>query len=102
MDEPDVHAQLDLFDRLALHQVGADPPVLLGRIDDVVVDPARPGCLEQRVIEEEAETAAWLGDPGDLRDRRVDGVDVLEHEARDRGVEGCVGRNGRPSAVDLR
>ena len=55
VDEPDPHAELDLLDRLALDEVGPEPPVLLGRIDHVVVDPAAAGRLQDRVIEEEAE-----------------------------------------------
>ena len=40
VDERDEHALLHLLDRLVLHQVGADPPVLLGRVEHLVVDPA--------------------------------------------------------------
>ena len=40
VDERDEHALLHLLDGLVLHEVGADPPVLLGRVEDLVVDPA--------------------------------------------------------------
>ena len=43
---------------------GADPPVLLGRVEDLVVDPAAVRRLQQRVVEEEAEPAARLAAPG--------------------------------------
>ena len=39
--EADEHAPFDLLDGLGLGQVGPDPPVLLGRIQHLVVDPAR-------------------------------------------------------------
>ena len=44
--------------RLVLDQVRADPPVLLGRVEDLVVDPAAVRRLQQRVVEEEDEAAA--------------------------------------------
>ncbi len=74
-----------------LDEVRPDPPVLLGRVDGVVVDPPASGRLEQRMVEEEAEPPAGAQDPGDLGDRGVDGVDVLEHEAGHRRVERPVG-----------
>ncbi len=40
VDERDEHALLDLLDRLVLDQVGPDAPVLLGRVEHLVVDPA--------------------------------------------------------------
>ena len=82
--------ELDLLHRLGLLQVAPDAPVLLGWFDHLVVDPAAVGCLQQRVVEEEAEPAARREDPGDLGDGAVDLVDVLEHEAGDDGVEGSV------------
>ena len=91
VDEADVHAELDLLHRLGLLEVAPDAPVLLGRFDHLVVDPAAVGCLQQRVVEEEAEPPAGREDPGDLGDRRVDLVDVLEHEAGDHRIERSVG-----------
>ena len=68
-----------------------------GGSSDVVVDPPAARRLQQRVVEEEAEPAAGRDDTGDLGDRPVDIVDVLEHEARDGGVERRVGeRQARP------
>ena len=90
MDEADVHAELDLLDRLGLLEIPPDAPVLLGRLDDLVVDPPTVGRLQQRVIEEEAEPPAGHEHPSDLGDRRVDLVDVLENEAGDHGVEHLV------------
>ena len=40
VDEGDEHALLHLLDRLVLDEVGTDPPVLLGRVEHLVVDPA--------------------------------------------------------------
>ena len=54
VDEGDEHVLLDLLDRLVLDEVGPDPPVLLGRVEDLVVDPAAVRRLQQRVVEEEA------------------------------------------------
>ena len=78
---------------------GPDAPVRLGRIEGVVADPPAAGRLQQRVVEEEAEAAAGAHDPGDLVDRTVHIVDVLEHEARDRGVE-RPSANGNSAAPD--
>jgi hypothetical protein len=69
VDEADVHAELDLLDRLGLGQVRADPPVLLGRVEDLVVDPAAARGLQQRVVQEEDEPAAGAQHPRHLGDR---------------------------------
>ena len=53
-----MHAELDLLDRLGLLEVATDPPVLLRRFDDLVVDPPAVGRLQQRMVEEEAEPPA--------------------------------------------
>ena len=95
MDEPDEHASLDLFDGVLLDEVGTDAPVLLGGIDGVVVDPTGARCLQQRVVEEEAELPTGSQHPGDLGDRTVDVVDVFEHEAGDHGVERSGGERER-------
>ena len=87
MDERDEDALLDLFDRLVLDQVGPDAPVLLGRIEHLVVDPAAVRRLQQRVVQEEAEAAAGRQHSADLGDGVVDVTDVLEHQAGDGGVE---------------
>ena len=91
MHEADVDARLDLLDRHRLGEVRPDAPVLLGRIDDLVVDPAAGGRRHQRVVEEEAEPAARPSTPATSAIAVVDGVDVLEHEAGDDGVERAVG-----------
>ena len=72
VDERDEDALLHLLDGLVLDQVGADPPVLLGRIEDLVVDPAAVGRLEQRVVQEEEEPPAGRQDPCHLGDGGVD------------------------------
>ena len=41
-----------------LDEVWADAPVLLGRVEDLVVDPAAVRGLQQRMVEEEEEAAA--------------------------------------------
>ena len=40
VQEPDVHTELDLLVGLGLVEVRTDPPVLLGRVEDLIVDPA--------------------------------------------------------------
>ena len=95
VDEGDEHVLLDLLDRLVLDQVGADPPVLLGRVEDLVVDPAAVRRLQERVVEEEEEDAAGPQDAGDLDDGRVHAADVLEDQAGDDGVEAAVGERQR-------
>ena len=67
VDERDEHVLLDLLVALLLDQVGADPPVLLRRVEDVVVDPSAVRRLQQRMVEEEAEPAAGRAAPGRLR-----------------------------------
>ena len=90
VDEGDEDVLLDLLDGRVLAEVGADAPVLLGRIEDLIVDPAAVGRLEQRVVEEEEEPAPGFEDPGHLGDGLVDRLDVLEDQAGDHAVEGGV------------
>jgi hypothetical protein len=82
-----------------LDQVGPDAPVLLGRVEDLVVDPAAVRRLQQRVVEEEQEPPAGLEHPGDLGDGLVDVVDVLEHQAGDTASKLASG-NGRAAAPE--
>ena len=63
VDEGDEDVLLHLLDRLVLHQVGADAPVLLGRIEHLVVDPAAARRLQERVVEEEQERRRPAGAP---------------------------------------
>ena len=86
---------LDLLHRGGLGQVRSDPPVLLRRIDQLIVDPAAVGGLEQGVVEEEQEPPARAEDPGHLGDGVIDVVDVLEDEAGNGAVEGGRGE-GQP------
>ena len=58
VDEGQQDAGLDLLQRLVLVQVGADAPVLLGRVEHSVVDPATFRRLEQRVVEEQHQPPA--------------------------------------------
>ncbi len=95
VDESDPHAQLHLLGRLRLVEVRTEPPVLLRRVDHVIVDPDAARRLENRMIEEEAEPAAGSQDAADLGDRFVDVVDVFEHETRNRCVERGVGERQR-------
>ena len=87
VDERDEHVLFDLLIALLLDEVRADPPVLLGRIEHVIVDPSAVRSLQQRMVEEEAEPAAGLQHAGDFADRFVDVADVLEHETRNHCVE---------------
>ena len=84
---------------LLLDQVGTDPPVLLGRVEQLVVDPSAVRRLQQRVVEEEAEPPAGPQHPGDLGDGRVDVADVLEDQAGDHGVEAAVGERQRAASA---
>ena len=104
MDEADVHAELDLFERLGLLEVATDAPVLLRWLDCLIIDPAAVGRLQQRMVEEEAEAPAPDEHSGDLADRRVDLVDVLEDEARHHRTERRITERqlvgGRPGVDD--
>ena len=71
---------LYLLDRGGFNEIGAHPPVLLGWVDRVVVDPSSVRCLQDRVVEEEAETATQFEHPSHLGNRVVDVIDVFEHE----------------------
>lgn len=103
VDEPDEDVLVDLLDGRALDEVRADPPVLLRRIEELVVDPAAVRRLQERVVQEEAEPAAGAQHPSHLGDRLVDVVDVLEHEAGDHGVERCIGeRQACRGTADVR
>ena len=77
---PDADAAPDVAD------LSVDPD----EVEDLVVDPPAARGLEQGVVEEEAESTARPDDPGHLGDRFVDGIDVLEHEAGDGGIEAGV------------
>lgn len=90
MDEPNEHPELHLFNCLGLGEVGAEPPILLGRVDHVIVDPATSGGLQQRVVQKERETTTRSQHACDLGDGRIDRVDVLEHQARHHGIERSV------------
>ena len=84
-----------LFDREILHQVRSDPPVLLRRIEHLIIDPSAPRGLQQRMIEKEAESAARFEHSSNLGDGVVDILDVLENEAGDDSVEDGIGK-GHP------
>lgn len=90
--EPDEHAELDLLDKALLREVRTNAPVLLGRINRVVVDPVTPRRLQQWMIEEEREPTAGPNHPCHLGDRVIDIVDVFEHETRHGGVEARIGK----------
>ena len=87
MDERNEDILLDLLQGLVLDEVRTDAPVLLGWIEELIVDPSAVRCLQQRVIEKEAEAAARLQHPRDFGDRTVDVADVFEHQTRNNGVE---------------
>ena len=52
MDEPHTNPGFDLFDVDGLRQVVTDTPVLLGWVENLVVDPTAVGRLEQRMVQE--------------------------------------------------
>ncbi len=87
MYEPDEHPVRHLLVERDLGQVWADAPVLLGRFEDLIVDPATPGRLDERVVQEQGDPPSRTHHPGQLGDRVVDVVDVFVHEAHDRRVE---------------
>ena len=76
---------------------GPDPPVLLP--EDLVVDPATPRRLEQRVVQEQEEAPAGREHTGDLVDARLDRVDVLDHEAHHHRVESARSDTAGASAI---
>ena len=62
-----------------------DPVVLL--VEDPIIDPAAPGCLQQRMAQHQDEAAAGLEHACDLPDRGSVVVDVLERGADHDRVE---------------
>ena len=95
MDERDEHVLLHLLVALLLDEVRTDSPVLLGRVEHMVIDPSAVRSLQQRMVQEEAESSARLQHSGHLGDRLVDVADVLEDETRHNGVEAGVGERQR-------
>ena len=88
VDELERHARRNLVDDGVLAEVLADPPVAL--VEDLVVDPAAPRCLEQRVADEEQQAAAGSEHPRDLPHRAGEVADVLEREACEHGVDTAI------------
>ncbi len=80
VDEGDEDILFHLFDREIFHQIRADPPILLGRIENLVVDPSAARSLQQRVIEEEAEPPTGFEDACHLGDRIIHILDVFEDQ----------------------
>ena len=60
MEEADEHPLFHLLDRLALDQIGTDPPVLLGRVDHVVVDETTARRLQQAVVDDDVQIGDQL------------------------------------------
>ena len=83
--QEDVIGYLFGFD--GLHQVRADPPVLLGRLHDLVVDPATARRLDERVVQEARKSATVDQYPGYLGHSFVHRLDVLEHQTCHHGIE---------------
>lgn len=105
MDEADEHPRFDLFDVRRLDQVRPDTPVLLGRIEHLIIDPSAARGLEQRMIEHQHETALRLEYPCNLGDHLINVVEMLEDETCQHGVgtavgEGQLSRMG-PDVVDI-
>lgn len=87
MDERNEDVLLHLFDRVILHEVGTDPPVLLGWIEDSIIDPPAPGSLQKRMIEKEAKPTTGLKDARNFGYSLIHGIDVLEDETGHDRVE---------------
>jgi len=93
VDEEEVDPGSDLVESAFVSEVGAHAPVHLP--EDSVVDPRAPGSLEERMAEQQDEPAPGLQYAGDLVDGRFEGVDVLQRQADDDGVEGTVSARQR-------
>ncbi len=85
--EPDTNSWLDLFDIDRFGEVLTDPPVLLGWVKDLIVDPPAVRSLEKGVVQQEKECSARGNDSRHLANCRVEVVDVLEDQTRNDGVE---------------
>jgi alkanesulfonate monooxygenase SsuD/methylene tetrahydromethanopterin reductase-like flavin-dependent oxidoreductase (luciferase family) len=88
----------DLLVGLLLDQVGADSPVLLGGIEDLIVDPPAARSLQQGVVQEETEPTPRNENPRHLGDGGLDFTNVFEHEAGDDDIELFVGEWQRVGA----
>jgi hypothetical protein len=91
--ERQVDTRRNRLHRDVVGQIRADAPVLL--VEDVIDHPAAARRLEQRVVQEQHEAAAGREHAAGLGDRRLERVEMLEHEARDRGVERRVAQRHR-------
>ena len=90
MNERNEHVLFDLFDGLVLDEVRPNAPILLGRIEHLIVDPSAVWCLQKRVVQEKAEPAARLEHSSNFGNGVVDIADVFEHETRHHGIERCI------------
>lgn len=82
MEEPDEDIGLHLLHRVGLGQIGADTPILLGWLQNVVVDPPRVWGLQQRMVQQQQETSTGGEYPGHLGQAPAIRRDVLEDQRR--------------------
>ena len=99
MDEADVHALLDLLDGSVSTRYGPIRQYCSGGSSMWSSIQPLPGVCSSGWLRKKLNRPPGLDDTGDLGDRLVDGVDVLEHEAGDHGVEAGIGERqlARPS-----
>ena len=85
MDKRDEDVLLDLLDFVGFGQIGTDTPVLL--IENVIVDPAAAGRLQEWMVEEENKTPSRFENPAHFDDRLVHGTDVLKDQTGEHHIE---------------
>jgi len=87
MHEPQAHAGRDLVELGVVLQVSTNSPIVLA--ERLIVDPAAAGSLEHRVAQEEHEPATVLENAGNVVDRGLERVDVLQRQTQEHRVKGA-------------
>lgn len=88
MDEEQFDPRGGFVEGPLLLQVGPDSPIAL--VEDAIVDPARPRCLQERMGENQHEAPPRLQDAGHLLEGYLEVLHMLEGGAEHHGVEGRV------------
>jgi uncharacterized membrane protein len=88
MDEPERDSGCDVVDDDVVTEILADAPVPFP--GDPIVDPPTARSLEQRVAQDQHESAPAFERPRHLPDGLLEGVDVLERQAQHHVVERLV------------
>lgn len=88
MDEGNEHILFHFFDRQILDEVRADSPILLRRVENLIVDPSTARRLQQRMIEKEAEATAGGQNSCHFGNGIIDVFDVFEDETCHDCIEG--------------